>query len=1059
MFKCKHGFDIGDLVLSKNEQKDISKEETLQMKQKKNVKKNDKDTKIFYCDNKNIVCVYTGSVSFRYRLKNEPQIKCSRIIEAKLNNKNGGKTKEAKTANNLNYLSLMLLKNMNIHDKIFSSPKKTAISMKNLLNHIDESIMKSNHLPKLLLAAATTTISAPTTLSGDQTFSDAIVIESGATLALVAGSSYSFNGNIDVKGSLDIIGDSTNGLTSLQFGSTTTITNSGNINLENIKSAGSASDFVIAPASIDNSGTFTVSQLNAAATIPGTNFTIAPTGSFINTGTIDYDTADKGGTTNGFLYLGAITNNGVIKSGGFAGLINQESYLVPSRYDMKGIIFNNPIEGQGEVTGNQGSIVLINTNNIGEQTFNIYKGMYIINPKIVPSSLIVKNSIESMIVFLGVDYYPWYAKNFNTLSRYPQINFAIDGHRYWFNTSCDGGWETQHQHFTVTPSDPLYQIGGTFIYLTKFYYFPYCSMISEPITKTTTVTTEGFITEATTISTVTTSTTNQYGYTVTEIIYDVAVPAESTVYTTTTGTVSVPTTSTFTSIVTNSNGSSSTEVVIVIITPHPSSSVISTTTTSAVTALAPSTSYTTTTGDVSALTISTYTTTVTNSNGSSSAEVVVVIITPHPSSSVISTTTTGVVTAPATSTLFTTTTGTVSVPTTSTFTSIVTNSNGSSSAEVVVVIITPHPSSSVISTTTTSAVTAPAPSTSYTTTTGDVSALTISTYTTTVTNSNGSSSAEVVVVIITPHPSSSVISTTTTGVVTAPAPSTSYTTTTGDVSALTISTYTTTVTNSNGSSSTEVVVVVITPAPATLFTTSTGDVSALTTSTFTTTVTDSKGSSSAEVIVVVITPSPVSSFKSSSTSVSSIIYGNSTILGEKTETSLSGTLVVLTTVVNGVTMTTTYCPEPSITSETGMTAIIGHTSIESIYSNNQQEETNSFSAMSNATPVTSIASTTTGPVFTNGKNQPTSRNSRASTTVIGSGEARKPEKSLTTMVPQASQYISEQPSSSSTVTGLPHGDTASLVSYEGNGSTMYMKWSVAHFIVVSEDLIRVGIHK
>ncbi|KAK5959624.1 uncharacterized protein PWA37_002981 [Arxiozyma heterogenica] len=957
------------------------------------------------------------------------------------------------------------------------------------------------------ITAATTTISAPTTLSGDQTFSDAIVIESGATLALVAGSSYSFNGNIDVKGSLDIIGDSTNGLTSLQFGSTTTITNSGNINLENIKSAGSASDFVIAPASIDNSGTFTVSQLNAAATIPGTNFTIAPTGSFINTGTIDYDTADKGGTTNGFLYLGAITNNGVIKSGGFAGLINQESYLVPSRYDMKGIIFNNPIEGQGEVTGNQGSIVLINTNNIGEQTFNIYKGMYIINPKIVPSSLIVKNSIESMIVFLGVDYYPWYAKNFNTLSRYPQINFAIDGHRYWFNTSCDGGWETQHQHFTVTPSDPLYQIGGTFIYLTKFYYFPYCSMISEPITKTTTVTTEGFITEATTISTVTTSTTNQYGYTVTEIIYDVAVPAESTVYTTTTGTVSVPTTSTFTSIVTNSNGSSSAEVVIVIITPHPSSSVISTTTTSAVTAPvpstsyttttgdvsaltistytttvtnsngsssaevvvviitphpsssvisttttgvvtapAPSTSYTTTTGDVSALTISTYTTTVTNSNGSSSAEVVVVIITPHPSSSVISTTTTGVVTAPATSTLFTTTTGTVSVPTTSTFTSIVTNSNGSSSAEVVIVIITPHPSSSVISTTTTSAVTAPAPSTSYTTTTGDVSALTISTYTTTVTNSNGSSSAEVVVVIITPHPSSSVISTTTTGVVTAPAPSTSYTTTTGDVSALTISTYTTTVTNSNGSSSTEVVVVVITPAPATLFTTSTGDVSALTTSTFTTTVTDSKGSSSAEVIVVVITPSPVSSFKSSSTSVSSIIYGNSTILGEKTETSLSGTLVVLTTVVNGVTMTTTYCPEPSITSETGMTAIIGHTSIESIYSNNQQEETNSFSAMSNATPVTSIASTTTGPVFTNGKNQPTSRNSRASTTVIGSSEARKPEKSLTTMVPQASQYISEQPSSSSTVTGLPHGDTASLVSYEGNGSTMYMKWSVAHFI-------------
>ena len=93
--------------------------------------------------------------------------------------------------------------------------------------------------------AAVTTISAPTTLSGDQTFSDDIVIESGATLELVSGTSYSFNGNIDAKGTLDIIGDSTKGLTSLQFGSTTTITNSGNINIENIKSAGSASDFVI----------------------------------------------------------------------------------------------------------------------------------------------------------------------------------------------------------------------------------------------------------------------------------------------------------------------------------------------------------------------------------------------------------------------------------------------------------------------------------------------------------------------------------------------------------------------------------------------------------------------------------------------------------------------------------------------------------------------------------------------------------------------------------------------------------------------------------------------
>ncbi|KAK5961304.1 uncharacterized protein PWA37_001156 [Arxiozyma heterogenica] len=108
------------------------------------------------------------------------------------------------------------------------------------------------------ISAATTTISTLTTLSGDQPFSNDIVIESGATFTLVSGSSYSFNGNINVKGSLDIIGDLKNELTSLQFGSTTTITNNGNINTENIKSANSVTDFVIAPDHIDNSGTFTV---------------------------------------------------------------------------------------------------------------------------------------------------------------------------------------------------------------------------------------------------------------------------------------------------------------------------------------------------------------------------------------------------------------------------------------------------------------------------------------------------------------------------------------------------------------------------------------------------------------------------------------------------------------------------------------------------------------------------------------------------------------------------------------------------------------------------------
>ncbi|KAK5778936.1 hypothetical protein RI543_003864 [Arxiozyma heterogenica] len=72
-------------------------------------------------------------------------------------------------------------------------------------------------------------------------------------------------------------------------------------------------------------------------------------------------------------------------------------------------------------------------------------------------------------------------------------------------------------------------------------------------------------------------------------------------------------------------------------------------------------------------------------------------------------------------------------------------------------------------------------------------------------------------------------------------------------------------------------------------------------------------------------------------SLSSPLYRNSTIPSEKTKYTLSGTSVVLTTVVHGVTITTTYCPEPSATSETSITAIIDHISIESVYTNSKNE--------------------------------------------------------------------------------------------------------------------------
>lgn len=50
------------------------------------------------------------------------------------------------------------------------------------------------------------------------------------------------------------------------------------------------------------------------------------------------------------------------------------------------------------------------------------------------------------------------------------------------------------------------------------------------------------------------------------------------------------------------------------------------------------------------------------------------------------------------------------------------------------------------------------------------------------------------------------------------------------------------------------------------------------------------------------------------------------------------------------------------------------------------------------------------------------------------------------MVSQVSQYVSEQPSSLPTAIAVPYEGAPSVVSYEGKGSTMYMEWSVVHFI-------------
>lgn len=83
---------------------------------------------------------------------------------------------------------------------------------------------------------------------------------------------------------------------------------------------------------------------------------------------------------------------------------------------MKGIVFNNPLEDKGKITGNTGAMILLNTNTLGKQTFNINYTLYLVNLKGVPDSLKIENYVKSSFVFLGVDYNTWYAENFGRLN-------------------------------------------------------------------------------------------------------------------------------------------------------------------------------------------------------------------------------------------------------------------------------------------------------------------------------------------------------------------------------------------------------------------------------------------------------------------------------------------------------------------------------------------------------------------------------------------------------------------------------------------------------------------
>lgn len=211
------------------------------------------------------------------------------------------------------------------------------------------------------------TINGVTTLYGDQTFTSLLYVASGATLVLTDGSTYKFEGDVVNNGALYVMGSSSDGIKSLQFASTATVTNYGVMDLANLYPTGAASDFVIAPYTLYNTGQIWINTFSQGNTEP-VNFTLAP-GLLRNEGLISYGFNSKDESPPGFLYLGGsgltIVNTGSITTEGVLQYYDNNIYY--SNY-MKGLELYSPISGGGTISGKQ-AFVGIASSGLGNQLY------------------------------------------------------------------------------------------------------------------------------------------------------------------------------------------------------------------------------------------------------------------------------------------------------------------------------------------------------------------------------------------------------------------------------------------------------------------------------------------------------------------------------------------------------------------------------------------------------------------------------------------------------------------------------------------------------------------
>lgn len=248
-----------------------------------------------------------------------------------------------------------------------------------------------------------------TTLTGDQTFNEDIIVDGGVTLTIKDGKTYVFNGDLDILGTLDIIGDATTGIAKIDFGTGHTYNNRGNVYIRNIAPSGDAAEYVISPTHFFNHGETYFSTL--ASTIVNNendpnyhirNFTLAPTSDFYNYGTIDFDSDLKVKEGHGFLYFGsnktaAFHNYGTVK---VAGTSNFTSEVVYAPNEAKGIEINGPASGAGKIY-NKSAMTGINHKSVQGQQFLLNNGLlYAKSPK--ESQQISYNSYGGGKSYIGV---------------------------------------------------------------------------------------------------------------------------------------------------------------------------------------------------------------------------------------------------------------------------------------------------------------------------------------------------------------------------------------------------------------------------------------------------------------------------------------------------------------------------------------------------------------------------------------------------------------------------------------------------------------------------------